>query len=103
MLNEDHTTTTLIAYIGPSQTTHVEYVAAEIYFAEDFDINSLPKSVRAYPKMTITCTPTAKNAKNETGIKRLRRILKALEGRNVKVVMPYANSITEDEFFARYG
>jgi hypothetical protein len=53
--------------------------------------------------MTITCTPTAKNAKNETGIKRLRRILKALEGRNVKVVMPYANSITEDEFFARYG
>lgn len=103
MIFGDNTNTTLIGYVGPSQPDHVEYVAVEIFFAEDFDIGSLPKSVRAHPCMTIICTPKAKNAKNETGIKRLRRILKALEGRNVEVVMPYANSITEAEFFARYA
>jgi hypothetical protein len=53
--------------------------------------------------MTIECTPTAANPKNEAGIKRLRRILKSLEGCKVKVLMPYANSITEAEFFARYA
>ena len=101
--NEDRTTTTLITYIGPTQREHNDYAAVDICFAYDFDLEGLPKSVRAYRSMTIRCTPTAGNSKNGAGIKRLRRILKALEGRKVKVLMPYATSITEDEFFARYA
>jgi len=101
--NEDRTTTTVITYIGPTDRAHTDYVAVDICFAKDFDLESLPKSVRAYSSMTIVCTPTAGNPKNEAGIKRLRRILKSLEGCKVKVLMPYANSITEAEFFARYA
>jgi hypothetical protein len=70
-------------------------------FAEDFDMSSLPKSVRAKRRMTIDCTPREGNVKNEAGVKRLRRILKALEGTPVEINMPYSNNITEEEFFAR--
>jgi len=103
MIAGDNTNTTLFGYIGPSQPHHTEYVAVQILFAENFDIGSLPKSVRAHPCMTINFTPKEGNTKNEAGFKRLRRIMKALEGRNVEVVMPYGNSITEAEFFARYA
>lgn len=103
MIAGDNTNTTLFNYIGPSQPDHGEYVAVQIRFAEDFDISTLPKSVRAYPCMSINFTPKEGNAKNETGLKRLRRIMKALEGRNVEVVKRYANSLTEEEFFARYA
>jgi hypothetical protein len=101
--NEDITTTTIITYCGPTERVRNNYAAVNITFQSDFDIESLPKSVRAYPAMTIDCTPKTGNSKNETGIKRLRRILKALEGRKVKVLMPFTNSITEEEFFARYA
>ena len=101
--NEDTKTTTLISYIGPLTEDHPSYAAAKIFIAEDFDIASLPKSVRAHRLMTIDCTPRAENAKNETGIKRLRRILKALDQHKVKVITTYGNSLTEDEFFARYA
>jgi len=100
---EDRTTTTIITYSGPTKREHTNYAGVNISFAKDFDLESLPKSVRAHSCMRIDCTPKAENSKNETGIKRLRRILKALEGRNVKVLMPFTNSITEDEFFARYA
>jgi hypothetical protein len=101
--NEDRNKTTIITYSGPTKPEHTNFAAVHITFQSDFDIESLPKSVRAYPAMTIDCTPRAKNSKNETGIKRLRRILKALEGRNVKILMPFTNSITQEEFFARYA
>lgn len=103
MVAGDNTNTTIFGYIGASDRYHSDYVAVHIRFAKDFDISSLPKSVRAYPCMTINFTPKAGNAKNETGFKRLRRIMKALEGRNIEVVMPFANSITEAEFYARYA
>jgi len=99
--NEDTKSQTLIAYVGPSTPEQANYLAAQIRFADDFDTASLPKSVRAYRRTTIDCTPRAGNQKNETGVKRLRRILKGLEGTKVKVVTPYANSITEKDFFAR--
>ena len=101
MFTEDNTTQTLITYVGKASPEHSSYTAATIMFAEDFDMASLPKSVRAHRLMTINCTPRAGNKKNEAGIKRLRRILKALEGTKVKVIMPYGNSITEEDFFAR--
>ena len=94
-------TDTLIAYVGPSQDAHGEYLAVEILFAETFDISGLPKSVRAKRMMWINCTPRDGNAKNEAGVKRLRRILKALDGTPVKVLQCYGNSITEAEFFKR--
>jgi hypothetical protein len=99
----DNTETTLITYVGPSRPDDVEYVCVEIQFAKDFDLGSLPKSVRAHSWTTIKFTPTDKNPRNEAGIKRLRRIMKALEGRKVEVVNRYRNCITEDEFFARYA
>lgn len=99
--NEDTSAQTLITYVGPTSAEHSSYMAATILFAKNFDVASLPKSVRAHRLMTVRCTPTSGNEKNEAGIKRLRRILKALEGTTVKVIMPYSNSITEDEFFAR--
>ena len=100
---EDRSKTTILTYCGPTKPDHTEFAAVTISFALDFDLESLPKSVRARSGMTIDCTPRAGNSKNETGIKRLRRILKALEGRNVKVLMPFTNSITQEEFFARYA
>lgn len=98
--NENTSTQTLITYVGRNDETHHKYALAEILFADNFDMTSLPKSARARRITTIHCTPREGNAKNEAGIKRLRRILKALEGHNVKVLMPYANSVTEDEFFS---
>jgi len=97
--NEDTATQTLITYVG-NLAGHSSYTAAKILFADNFDMASLPKSVRAHRLMTVNCTPTKGNEKNESGIKRLRRILKALEGTPVKVLMSSANSITEEEFFA---
>ena len=99
--NEDTKTQTLIAYVGKTSPEQHNYTAAQIRFADDFDISSLPKIVRAYRSMTINCTPRNGNEKNEAGIKRLRRILKALEGTKVKIITPYGNSITEEEFFVR--
>ena len=99
--NQDTKSQTLITYVGPSTPEHANYLAAEILFADDFDTASLPKSVRARRLMTIDCTPRADNQKNETGVKRLRSILKGLEGTKVKVITPYGNSITEEDFFAR--
>lgn len=98
--NEDRTTQTLISYVGPTSAEHTAYLAASIRFADNFDLSALPKSLRAHRLMTVRCTPRNDNEKNEAGIKRLRRILKALEGTPVKVIMPYTNSITEQEFFA---
>ena len=97
----DTTTTTLVEYIGPSAADHSSYLAAKIRFADNFDYTTLPKSVRAAQLMTINCTPKAGNTKNETGVKRLRRILKALEGTPIETRMSYSNSITEEEFFRR--
>lgn len=97
---EDTKTQTLISYVGKVSPEQHSYTAATILFADDFDIASLPKSVRAHRYMTVDCTPRRGNAKNEAGVKRLRRILKALEDTKVKVITPYANSITEEEFFA---
>ncbi len=99
--NKDTTTQTLIIYVGQTNAGHSSYTAAQIRFADNFDMASLPKSVRAHRLMTVNCTPTKGNEKNESGIKRLRRILKALEGTPVEVLMPHINSITENEFFAR--
>ena len=99
--NEDTKSQTLITYVGPSTPEQSNYLAATILFAEDFDTASLPKSARARRLMTIDCTPRADNQKNETGVKRLRSILKGLEGTKVKIITPYSNSITEEDFFAR--
>ena len=99
--SENTDTQTIIQYVGPKDASHTDYLAAMIYFSADFDLSALPKSVRAYRMMTVRCTPSASNEKNEAGIKRLRRILKALEGTPVKVTAPYSNSISEEEFFAR--
>ena len=101
--NEDTINQTLIAYYGPSEADHSGYAAVMILFAEQFDMASLPKSARAHRLTTINCTPRSDNAKNETGIKRLRRILKGLDGHAVKVITPYGNSLSEEEFFARYA
>lgn len=96
--NHDTKTTTLIAFFGKPELN--SYIGAEILFADDFDYEALPKSVRAHKMMTINCSRRAGNEKNEAGLKRLRRIQKALEGHKVEVVMCYGNSITEEEFFA---
>lgn len=98
--DEDTKTQTLITYIGPTNTDP-ERLCAKILFADNFDMASLPKSVRAHRMMTVNCTPTIGNKKNEAGIKRLRRVLKALKGTPVKILMPYGNSITEADFFTR--
>ena len=97
----DTRTTTLIEYVGPSSAEHSSYLADRILFGDNFDHNALPKSVRAAKMMTINCTPRADNVKNEAGMKRLRRILKALDGTPVLIRMPYGNSITAEEFFKR--
>lgn len=97
----DTKTQTIIQFIGAR--TGTAYIAAKIYFADNFDHNALPKSVCARKMMTIDCTPRKDNAKNEAGLKRLHRILAALEGTSVVVDMPYANSITKEEFFALVG
>jgi hypothetical protein len=99
--NENTATQTLITYVGPASAKDTGYLAATILFAESFDLSALPKSLRARRMMKVVCTPTSANEKNEEGIKRLRRILRALEGTPVKVIMPYGNSISEEDFFAR--
>lgn len=99
--DQDTKATTVIQYFGPVTAEHSEYTGVTILFADDFDHKALPKSVRAHKMMTIDCTPRAGNELNETGIKRLRRILAALEGTPVVRTMPYGNSITEEEFFSR--
>lgn len=101
--NENTTTQTLISYTAPLDGEQNKYAGVSILFADDFDMSTLPKSVRAHKLTRIHCSPSKGNVKNEAGIKRLRRILKALEGHNVKVLMPYANSVTEDDFFAFAG
>jgi len=90
---------TIISYVAPKNADDNAYSAAHIKFSSEFDIDSLPKSVRASRSMKIDCTPKGDNKKNETGIKRLCRVLKALEGTPVKVEMTYGNSVTKEEFF----
>lgn len=100
--NEDITTTTVINYVAPTMPHHDSYAMVCITFAEDFDWASLPKSARARRITRIDFTPNDSNPKNESGIKRLRTILKALEGSKVKVLGGYSNSVTEEQFLARY-
>lgn len=95
--DEDTKTTTLIACVGPFDGSN--YTAAQILFAEDFDMSILPASLRARRFMTIRFSAVRGNEKNETGIKRLKRILKVLEAHQHKVIMPYQNSVTLEQLF----
>jgi hypothetical protein len=88
----------MIQYIGPVTAEHTNYVAVHIRFADNFDLTALPKSANARRLMRIDFTARETNAKNEAGMKRLARILKALDGTPVKVGMPYGNSITAERF-----
>lgn len=90
---------TAMTYIGPKQEDDPNYIAVMICFADDFDFDSLPKSVRARPTMTINFTGTDKNPKNEAGLKRLNRILEALEGKPVELEFGSENNLTQEEFF----
>jgi hypothetical protein len=93
---------TQVSFIAPVTPAHSNYVAVQIVFADGFNLETLPKWVRAHPMMTIDCTPREGNQKNEQGVKRLRRILEGLRGTSV-YEKKYSNTLPMEEWLERYA
>jgi uncharacterized protein YggU (UPF0235/DUF167 family) len=60
---------------------------------------------KGYAQVRVTLTANGSNGgANETGIKRINSLLKVAKKNNIETIysMTYENSISEDEFYAKY-